>query len=84
MEIEKSRQTKQILGGMSPTSGHHVGVKLLSFQVGVKVPTTHGYHLKPLELHWEVPNKFFPISSLCKNETTLSISLFASFNLAKK
>jgi hypothetical protein len=30
---KKSRWMKQSLGGMSPASGHHVGVKLLAFPI---------------------------------------------------
>jgi hypothetical protein len=37
---------KRSLGGMSPSSGHNVGFKLLSFHAEGNVPTTHGYYLK--------------------------------------
>jgi hypothetical protein len=54
---KKSQWMKQSLGGMSPASGHHAGVKPLDFvdHVGGKVPTfghhvgkkpTNGYHSK--------------------------------------
>jgi hypothetical protein len=43
---KKSRRMKQSLGGMSPASGHHVGVKPLAFvdHAGGKVPT-YGHHV---------------------------------------
>jgi hypothetical protein len=77
---------KQRLGGMSPTSGYHVRVKLLASQVGGKVPTTHGYPpLKMFDITFgsSENNYLLGLISL-NNETGSEDSFFSSFMVKKK
>jgi hypothetical protein len=62
---------------MSPASGHHAGVKTLAFQAGGKLPTTHGYHLKPLDITLGNTKHNFSLFQACvKMKPTSSIVYF--------
>jgi hypothetical protein len=76
---------KRSLGGMSPASGYHARVNPLNSQAGEKVPTTHGYPLKPLDIMLGSSKKsWFLVLSSLNNETNFEHSLFSSFKLTKK